>query len=676
MFSFADKQTGNPCGRRYSSALSVPIMRNWLIVTIAAFASIGYAVLAVCADAANTDDNRRLPAETIFHATFDTPADIDLNGWPKAWRREYSPAYPRYVEARVDKLGPASEGRSLRIDLDGGAACALSPPVSVSPHLNYAIEAFVRTEGLANDRAFISVTFYGSFGKVLERCVSSPVERTTDWTRLRIGPIAPSNPATRQAVVGLHLEPSQHADLTGTAWFGDVSIGRMPRVALEADRASHLYLLPGQPQVTCAVSGISDTKSMITFQLFDVDDHELQRARMPLVLDETTQSDGDAVSIAHAKWQPALPNVGYYKIRCSLDGKADAALSPEISVALIDAQPAVAGGEFGWTLSHAEQGIPLEQLAGIAEQSGISWLKLPVWSAPGNSKRAEQLAVIAERLQAAGIKIVGMLADPPVEVRKQFDTADPLVAAQVFSAKPELWTAALEPTLSALSPSVHWWQLGADGDFSFVNFDGSAITLETVQKQIASFGPKPQIGCSWPLHRAIPTTPPNWSFLALSAANNALSDSSTAPSANAPKMQRWINLEPDWTVAKTARERVTGLSQQMLSAKLEQVEGIFLPNAVATQNGLVSDDGAIGEMFLPWRTTTQALSGTKYAGKLQLAQGSTNYLFSRDQELVMMLWNDAPCNEPVSLGDKIWQVNLWARSSRSPWPSKVSIAFR
>ncbi len=636
------------------------MIRIWLILTIAVATSIGGAIGGPrsCAAAATLD--HRYDAQTVFRCTFDATNDADANGWPDDWARERSPAYPRYVEVRIDSTAPSTEGRSLRMELDGGGAVAYSPPIPTSASFEYVFEALVQTEALVHDQAFISVTFYDAQNKLLERCVSSPVEGATAWTRVRIGPAAPTNPATHHAVIGLHLEPAGSADLRGTAWFGDVWAGQLPRVALEVNRSNHLYAIPDQPQVVCTASGFADAKTKVDFQLLDVDGHEIQRARLLLELDDTNQSAASTVFSGHAVWRPALPDVGFYHVRCSLNGQKSQTTSPEVTLALIRPEAAPKHGEFGWALSQGKRPLALDPLADLVEQSAIGWLKIPLWNAGSDPRHCELLAAFAERLQNSGVKVVGVLAEPPADVRKQFDSADPLVAAQIFSAKPEVWFPSLEPIVGRLSQTVHDWQLGTDGDFSFVNFGGTTPTIESVRKQLVTVAPKFQLGCSWPLNRALPAGEPNWNFIALSAAPyEATVETAPAGENSETKTRRWVFVEPLVDGSKSATQRATDLAQQMLAAKLQQADGIFMPNVFSSQRGLLNDDGAVAELLLPWRTTALALGGAEYVGKLQLPHGSTNHIFSHDHQLVMMLWNNTPSDEQVSLGDKLRQINLW-----------------
>lgn len=76
---------------------------------------------------------------------------------------------------------------------------------------------------------------------------------------------------------------------------------------------------------------------------------------------------------------------------------------------------------------------------------------------------------------------------------------------------------------------------------------------------------------------------------------------------------------------------------------------------------LSDEDGGPTELLLPWRTTALALAGTEYLGSLQLPGGSTNHIFARGDEVVMVVWNTEPVEEVVYLGQDIEQSDVWGR---------------
>ncbi|HTN75102.1 MAG TPA: hypothetical protein VL096_07640, partial [Pirellulaceae bacterium] len=157
-----------------------------------------------------------------------------------------------------------------------------------------------------------------------------------------------------------------------------------------------------------------------------------------------------------------------------------------------------------------------------------------------------------------------------------------------------------------------------------------------------------------------------WDFLtrtthpALTATETAAylqGDQSVAPAA-----QRWTTLEPLSRKHYRLETRARDLLERMLAAKINRAQGIFLPDPFSPQHGVVQADGTPDELLLPWRTTATLLGGAEYLGSIHLPGGSVNHLFRRDQQAIMVLWNDRPTQETLFLGEQIEHFDLWGRT--------------
>ena len=78
-------------------------------------------------------------------------------------------------------------------------------------------------------------------------------------------------------------------------------------------------------------------------------------------------------------------------------------------------------------------------------------------------------------------------------------------------------------------------------------------------------------------------------------------------------------------------------------------DAIFLTRPFDSQSGVMQPDGTPGELFLPWRVTAAAITGSEYIGQMQLPGGSTNHVFARSGQAVMIVWNDKPTRELVGM---------------------------
>ncbi|HEV2973042.1 MAG TPA: hypothetical protein VGY55_23955 [Pirellulales bacterium] len=635
-------------------------------------------VLILAAGVAAPTDVRYPDAVKVFDCDFGPQWDQRFDRWPDRWIRQRSAAYPAYLPVRIIDDTTAANGHCLRIDLDGGAAAIYSPPIKVNAIFSYVIEARLKTEGLVNDEAHISVTFYDGRHKALEKIVSEQVRGTSDWVKMRIDPIAPAHNETEYAVVGLHLEPTVRADVHGSASFADVWVGRLPRMTLTTDRRDNVYVEPARPKVTCTGSGFAEENSRVRFELLDLSGSVIATEEQQLVVARKSSAprpEADAGETARgagivgaATWVPPMPDTGFYRVRVQMLGRTGVVHQRELSLAVVHAQANPASGEFGWTLPDGEGPLTLGELPELLGQAGVNWVKFPVWTSGQDNTRGDRLVWFAERLHFQHIEMVGLLHQPPPDVRKRLGDADRPPAAQVFSTEKELWYPSLEPVLTSLSLKVRWWQLGSDKDTSFVGYPNATEKVTQMRKLAARFGQQVSIGIGWSWLHELPSQPQAWDFVALSSDPPLTwEEQSTYLKLSAgAKTRRWVVLEPLPKDDYSAEIRAGDLARRMLSAKIEGADGIFAPEVFSTTRGLMNDDGTAGELLLPWRTTALALAGATYLGSINLPNGSVNHVFDRNGEIVIVLWNDRPTEERVYLGDDVRQMDLWGRATKPP----------
>jgi hypothetical protein len=647
-------------------------------------------LLIVAADP--SPDTDRVSAEAIEVRAWDFEAGDDRNydAWPDHWTRRRGRGFPTYLPIQIQAYGdlaqdagtpgatprrqevPPTPMHCLVLGLDGGAAVAQSPSVEVSPQFGYVLKAYLRTEGLQHDRAFITLTFFDSEQNPLEVHQSSRYCNLPTWRCVTIGPVMPAHPDIRSAVITLHLEPTAEADLSGKAVFDDIWLGSLPRIAVETNSRTNVYTTK-DVEVTCRVSGFSQPNPRIRFELRDVFGQPLSMEEMPMTSEFSGRDRGEdgashspasttsSVFSGLATWRPTIEENGYYQVRISIPEHTGHVCE---NLVVMDSQTPSKAGEFGWSLPRGDQPLSLNALPGLLGQVGINWVKFPVWYDDRNKERAEDLAWFAERLNAQGIELVGMLDRPPATMRDMFGQSDLLPIAEVFK-EPQVWHPAIDPVMTRLSLKVRWWQLGADRDTSFVNFPGLEQKVREIRDGLNRFGSEVNLGLAW---RSIDETPvidqPPWSFLNYTADPPLTEDELGAYLAaeSVEPVRRWIGVEPLRAERYSLKIRARDLVVRMLAAKVAQAEGVFVPDPFDPDHGLMDEDGSPGKLLLPWRTTALAVSNAQYLGSINLPQGSRNHVFLKNNRAVMFVWNDRPVREVLYLGEDVKQRDLWGRS--------------
>ena len=131
-----------------------------------------------------------LDGSELYRCGFELASDRDYDGWPDGWVRQRGPGYPHYVRIQESEEPSAEGEQCLRVDLDGGAAAAFSPPIPIDPRYDYVLEAFIKVEGLKHNDAFFSVRFLDEKENVLETIQSPPLPAHRRLDRAASGTIA------------------------------------------------------------------------------------------------------------------------------------------------------------------------------------------------------------------------------------------------------------------------------------------------------------------------------------------------------------------------------------------------------------------------------------------------------------------------------------------------------
>lgn len=631
-------------------------------------------IVAVLSAAPNVD--RPAGAEAVFECDFGEPWDRNYDLWPDGWERKRGLGFPAYVPCKIMPEEPQA-GRELSMQLNGAGALAQSPVVPIDGAFSYVLQVRVRTQAIKAGRAHVSIEFRraaanGSPGEVIGHHDSQLV-RSEDWQICVVGPVTPPEGAAT-AVVGLHLAPADSTELTGTASFADVWLGRLPRIELDTGSLHNVFTDRERVQVRCRISGLR-TLATVAFRLEDIEGKTLAEAEQPLrreaplVVPVSLREQGRPSDFAPmtATWRPPLDQVGFYRVRATVRNQERGEYGRELSLVLAEPAHAPQQGEFGWVLQSIEAPLPADALSSVLRQSGINWVKAPAWRHELRNEHLEALARLAERLGRERIEVVAVLDEPPPEIQPHLADAEHPVAADVFSTPPELWYPSLEPTLARLALKVDWWQLGNDDDASFVGYPEMAATLTRVQAALGRFGQHLNIGVAWRYLAGPPvvgtSTTGSPQFVTLSAGPALTADELNAylPTSAPTGVRRWALLDALPPDDYALPERIADLVQCMVAARRSGAEGVFLRRPFDRHRGLMQPDGSPGELFLPWRTTALSLAGKQAVGQLQLQGDSRNDVFAAEGEAVAVVWREQPGEESAYLGESPVQRDVWGR---------------
>jgi hypothetical protein len=623
-------------------------------------------------------DDRAPDAVEVFHCGFEPSSDEDYDAWPDRWTRRRGPDYPTYLPVQISEESSPEGSYCLRTSLNGGAIAVASPAIEIGSIFSYVLEGYLKIQGLEHDVVYLSISFFDAHGQLVGSTDSEHFTTAGSWTKVRVGPLSAPSDKVQTAVIELHVEPHEGADLHGSIWFDDIWLGRLPRIALSTNSMCNVYSADSAPpEVNCQVSGILERDPVMMFELLDCSSQSLSQKKHRLDGQVLAQKSSKASTLlgttitknvgfaGAARWSPPIKEPGYYRVRVTMSGSAGLILEREIALAILPQQAAPAHGEFGWSLPAGDRPLSLAALGQLLPQVGINWIKFPVWSRGSGNEQLDQTVAFAERLSRRGVEMVAVLDKAPPEIQSQLNEGPVLSAADVFSAAHEVWYPSLEPIMTRLSLQVKWWQLGLDDDVSFVGYPNLPKRIAEVKKQLRQFGQKIHLGFGWQMiNEPQQAGPDSWDFTAL-AAKPQLTDAEIGaylPAQKSGTTRRWLSIEPLPRAVYSMETRATDLIHRMIAGRIQGADAIFVSHPFDDQCGLMNADGSPSELFLPWRTTAAALAGSQYLGSLKMPSGSPNHVFARGSQVVVVVWNTTPTREAIYLGEEARQIDVWGRS--------------
>ncbi len=668
------------------------------------------AVVCPCAKATN--------GTALFATSFGDAADTNYDHWPDRWQRATGPKFPPYTNVAIVSDKDASEGRCLRIDLDGGGARLTSPSIGILAKFGYELKIRLDTEKLHHSRVTFSVELFDPTGKRLQVETSKPIANTNGWKEVAIGPFRPRFPEIDRAVLCIEVPRGKRGDLQGRIRIDAVTLERLPSMTVTTGRPCNIYDHLDEVEVLCSLSGIRDQNPEIRFRLLDATSQQIvgqessKRVDGRLIVEDKIRAD-DIVGVignhpdgyeGSTLWKPKIEEYGFYKIQVEMLRAQDSSHPTEetdydrqlqaqvITLAVLPPLSRPLQGEFGWTLPVADRPLSFESLVDLLPRVGIHWVKLPVWYPADEPERGEQFVRFAERVSASQIEVVGIIDDPTIEDYASRDPNVPSDVANLLVADSSYWRPHFDHVMTRLSLRLRWWQLGTDRDTSFYGYKDLPRKVLDIRKSLYRFGQDVKLGFGWrwPSKKdrtpwSSPETNPTWDFEQMSSMPVLTARELETNMANTlpTRASRWVLVSPRTSTpdtnttstmarlsspeAETHRhqDRIRDFVQQMVSAKIHGANGIFVANPFTGSQGVMNTDGTPGELLLPWRTTASLLSGTRYLGKIQLPGESTNHIFEGvDGQLVMIVWSHEETTEKLYLGESIEQIDVWGNRKK------------
>lgn len=607
--------------------------------------------------------------DTAYRCDYSESFDQNYDNWPDYWIRHTGPRYPLYVKAEIVGEPSPEAARCLRVFLDGGSFAATSPKFPVSSLFSYQVNVWVKTRGIVNDRVWVSYVVLDAHDKPLATFRSQPLGETPSWTLLQLGPFEVDVPAASKAVVELHVEADVNRDVKAEVWFGNVHVHRMPSLRVVLDQPLGLYRLPTRPVVNCHLSGVrsADTPLRITIlnaegkTVHDVELHPKYEKVETAVASAESAIHSQQVFSSQVQWQPDPLTPGFYWLVARIPWKDDAFRETRIPFVLMEAVPGSTSAFFGWSLPQGLEPLGARRLAELITESGVGWIKFPVWYDEQTSPGVLQdVPVLLDRLSNHGVKIIGVLI-PPQSVREALGPIAPSHTAGVFLRDQKVWEPSLTLSFVKMASLVPFWQIGGDNEHISANDPSLQKSFVQLKNALGQVVADIRLGVPWRWLEPPPKA--NIGFISLSEEppltaaelENYLARQSIA----SEKVFLLVELKPLSRQDYSIGLRVQDLVLRMASVRRASNVIGFHPNPFDPDCGLFYPNGAPAELYLPWRTTIHAIGEGECLGSVALPAGSSNLIFARDDEGVMIVWNNRTVRENVYLGEDIRVTDVW-----------------
>lgn len=603
---------------------------------------------------------------------------------PMHWEKVTSDDFPQYVSGHLTTDNHRSGSYSFRMDLDGGSCLYRYQPglLKVQPGTHYRLEGYCKTTLLRYARARLTAYFVDQDLRPLADTVrhsdlyaaNGPSE---DWHLLSVELTADQDRAAYLVIEMGLLQPSQYAtsslghrslflqDIHGSAWFDDVAVTQVPQVALKIDRPGNVFR-QGDP-LTLRVDVNDRQTDDLALQLLVND------ARGRRVYQHTGSVDLTTAKVLGPEQRELtldLPTVAPGWYRALLVMMSNGRYVGQESIAWIllgdDGNPAPADPRFGLVAND----LPLESwddLPRFLPLLAAGRVKLPVWSARGDVQQldADRLDQLLQALQTEEISPTGCLVSLPPKLA---DTLGGASWLQLLNAPLDSWENPLAFMVSRHANRIDRWQLGADDDDGFAVDPQMRKVFATVYGRFSNLIDKPELAMPCPLLYELPNPLPQ--ALELSVPTTILP----------AEIPLYLEDFHGRDVSETALSleildadhydrltRIRDLAQRVVYALASDVPQIDLPLPIVTRlqgDQLVSEPQ---ELAIIERTLLSALSGAQFRGKLPIADGVVAFLFERNHEGIVVLWNRddtaGPQTISVNLGQHLHQLDLWGNST-------------
>lgn len=621
---------------------------------------------------------------------------------PIAWRRMDGEGLPFYSDGRFDFDFGHDAPPSYRLDLRGGSIGYeyFRNDLAVSPQSDYLIEAYIRTEGLENARAFLAIYLVDRLGEpipgsaMISPAVNASLDVSPTWHHVQIDLSIdfPQAHALRLQMWVLQdyvwseppagvVDPIVRQDVDATVWFDDIAVYRMPRVRLALTNPATI-VQPGRSES------------------FRVDVHNATLRSLLAML--TVTDDADEVRFATHKDVPPTESrqldipvpplpPGRYHARVELGTKDETLIERSIHFSVLaplfdsDIRYEDFGVDVGpWRGGSVDGAAELIRALGC----GSNRIGVAMIGTPENAQEArhlDEIRELARQLVLSRIETTGVILPPSLLERG----GDPGSTFSMLGTEGD-WHAQFGPVFAFLGDLLFSWQLGQEAVELRQPRMWNAQTVLEVGKRLERFIAVPQMviprsvwdteptqlltgfferdaaptydgqasagndagvnavelirerpyAYSFWFPASLPAQAFPWhlSFWFEPETDQAFEGGPAHSTLGARGPEHWIALEPDRSPTLTDAARITDLARRVALAKSVNPDRLYVsaPFQLTTAGGGWTWEPTAE--YIPLRTLFHFLSGRQAIAALQLDHDAIGLLFMGPHGSALVLW--------------------------------------
>jgi hypothetical protein len=629
----------------------------------------------------------RIEDRVIKSFDFDERKLGNYESMPRFWRQIRESGYPRFLEPRFDYEVGRTAPPSLRFTLAGGSlgAAYLAKDINIHPNADYQITAWIRPSGLTHARAYVTAYYLDhALRKIdaserLSACVRG-AGSDEPWVQVSIrlpggfenarwlGLSCRLEQMSERSANADELRPIYYRDIHASAWFDDITILRLPRLALEMNALGNVFTAQQALECTARVADTDGAGLDARLEISDADGRGVETRAVQVVgLDEP----GCVLTMPNlpAGWYRAVLTVRICEAMALTRERCFVRLNPVLSMTNENRQG------FGVILDPTPN-LPTSIHESLLRTLCPGAVKVPLWRrdmgddaiVKGDPRLDELLGV----LQADGMTLVATLEDPP-ETLARLCGHPTMTLLDVLCSPPDQWRPYLAFIIARYGPQIRAWQMGGENATAASGDRRLATALANVRAELQPLiGPadlvapqslEQQPAASEMLKADIIslTVPPQ-----ISAAG--LVRQLAAPQGSTSH-RRWATIEPLSHERYDRNLRLSELARRIVRARESGVETVFLrqPWSIETSDDEVSV--APDEDFIIYRTLAQTLGGSKPDAPIWIGDGLQARLFVDDtgEGGAIVAWTDGDQMEStkavLDLGTGAKRIDMWGNVS-------------